>query len=141
MAFSGKKSTAFNPNSDEKKKVKTILIWEIHRRKAALKETDPEMLDKLVFLPFKDFYHLNLDFYMPIPKSDNRTVKNDKINDVLKHNIKPDLDNLEKFILDACNEILFADDKKIVKMQSRKLWSEDPRTEIEIFGFDHGKDS
>jgi len=133
------RTVEFNPCKKEKMDVKKILMRDIHKKKTDLKGKDPEMLDKLVFLPFKDYYHIELIFYFPVPRSDNQTVKKAKLEDSIKHAIKPDLDNLEKFILDACNDILFSDDKKIVKMQSRKLWSENPRTEIEIEGFDHAK--
>lgn len=36
---------------------------------------------------------------------------------------KPDLDNLEKAIFDAANQILWTDDCRIVKKHSQKVWA------------------
>lgn len=48
------------------------------------------------------------------------------------HTERIDLDNLIKFITDCANKILFDDDKQIVEIYAKKLYSVQPRTEIEI---------
>ncbi len=45
---------------------------------------------------------------------------------------KPDLDNLEKFVLDCGNGILWLDDRYIVQLSSRKIYSKNPCTIIEV---------
>jgi Holliday junction resolvase RusA-like endonuclease len=40
---------------------------------------------------------------------------------------RPDLDNYMKTALDACNEIVFADDSQIVKLIANKRYGEKPR--------------
>ncbi len=44
---------------------------------------------------------------------------------------RPDIDNLEKLVLDACNKFLWADDSQITTMMSRKRYGE-PRIELEV---------
>lgn len=45
---------------------------------------------------------------------------------------KPDLDNYFKAVTDAINGILYKDDGQIAAMICRKVYSYDPRTEIEV---------
>ena len=46
---------------------------------------------------------------------------------------RPDIDNYIKAILDCSNEILFKDDGQVAAVSSQKLYSLDPRIEIEIY--------
>ena len=46
--------------------------------------------------------------------------------------IKPDIDNYVKAILDALNGVAFRGDKQIISLNAKKLYSDKPRTEIEI---------
>lgn len=50
----------------------------------------------------------------------------------LKPNSKPDADNILKIILDALNELAYADDRTIYKMSVERIYSEIPHTEIII---------
>ena len=43
---------------------------------------------------------------------------------------KPDLDNVAKAVLDACNGVLYDDDKQVCSLRVEKAYSTDPRTEI-----------
>lgn len=85
-----------------------------------------------------DYYHVSLFFYFKIPKSDSKTIRDKKLSGILQHTSTPDLDNLEKFILDCMTGIFFSDDKKVVKLQSEKKWAEKGYTEIQIEGFSYG---
>ena len=96
---------------------------------------------KLFFKNFvKDFpeiknansYCMTLIFYISYPKSLNALNKNRMSWSNFAHNKKPDIDNLIKFYLDCANEILFDDDQKIVKIDSFKIYSDQPRTEIYV---------
>ncbi|MBQ2175307.1 MAG: RusA family crossover junction endodeoxyribonuclease, partial [Alphaproteobacteria bacterium] len=42
---------------------------------------------------------------------------------LLKHTVKPDLDNLTKALLDALNDIAWHDDAQIVDLQIRKEYT------------------
>lgn len=48
------------------------------------------------------------------------------------HNCKPDASNCYKFYEDVAIEIFYEDDKQIVEIYAKKLYSDQPRTEIEI---------
>lgn len=75
-----------------------------------------------------DPVELSMSFYMPIPSSISAKKKQE-----LKHHIKkPDIDNLQKFCLDCLNGVLFRDDRQVYKIEAVKLYSEDPRTQIEV---------
>ena len=43
-----------------------------------------------------------------------------------------DIDNITKSVLDACNGIVYVDDKQVVKTIVGKYWSINPRIEVEI---------
>ena len=78
-----------------------------------------------------------LRFYMPRPRIHFKTSKG-KVTENLKEwakevvycSSKPDIDNMEKFVFDACTGLLWEDDKHIVQCSSVKLYGK-PRTEIE----------
>jgi Holliday junction resolvase RusA-like endonuclease len=78
---------------------------------------------------------IEINFYMSRPKGHYGTGKNAN---VLKpsapewHTGRPDLDNLEKFVKDALNKIYWRDDSLICQTTCRKLYSDRPRTEIDI---------
>lgn len=79
---------------------------------------------------------LSITFYMPRPKHHYRTGK---YKNILKktspwlHTIKPDIDNLLKFVMDAGQNVIWADDCQIFQVETRKCYSKYPRTEIEYW--------
>lgn len=73
---------------------------------------------------------LKLLFVIAIPKSYSKKKRAFLLNQA--HTIKPDLDNLEKNILDRGNGILWVDDKMISSVTKRKLWGNEPYIEIDI---------
>ena len=60
--------------------------------------------------------YIKLDFYMPWPKS--------KKFKVIKHVSRPDLDNLEKAVLDALEGVMFKNDSQIWMKDSTKRYAE-----------------
>lgn len=54
-------------------------------------------------------------------------------------NKRPDLDNYIKAILDASNEILFKDDGQIAVLSAQKLYSLNPRIELEITNLEESR--
>ena len=96
-----------------------------------------------------DFYdlpiRLDVTFYMKAPKKmaeppkpRSRQKKKDEyamfIAEKIPHDKKIDLDNLEKSLYDSISksEIVWKDDCLIVEHRTRKLYSPNPRIEIEI---------
>lgn len=50
------------------------------------------------------------------------------------HTQRPDLDNIQKAILDGLNRIAFADDGQVSQITTRKLWGEQAKTIVTIYG-------
>lgn len=66
-------------------------------------------------------------YYFPIPASRRKKITPGDL-----HIIKPDVDNLTKFVLDVCNKILFNDDCQIAIECAKKMYDDNPRTEFRI---------
>jgi len=81
-----------------------------------------KLLNKMAKLSFKKAtpwegaVALNITFYMPRPKSCPKTR--------LYPEVRPDVDKLERCVLDALTGVLYADDGQVTDLQSRKRYSE-----------------
>jgi len=82
--------------------------------------------------PFAFPMMIDLTFFMPIPKSTSKAKKRQMVCGSIHHIKKPDIDNLQKFILDCMNNIVYKDDAQIVELNSKKLYAENPGTLIVI---------
>jgi Holliday junction resolvase RusA-like endonuclease len=64
---------------------------------------------------------VTIDYYFDRPKSMNRKKDEDKI---ICHTKKPDLDNLNKAVLDALSESgIWHDDRQVADLRSRKFYA------------------
>jgi Holliday junction resolvase RusA-like endonuclease len=70
---------------------------------------------------------LDVEFYMPI----KLTLKVRRPNTTY-HKTVPDIDNLCKFLTDAIKGVIILDDRLIVSLTAKKLYSSQPRTEFTI---------
>ena len=76
---------------------------------------------------------LTVYFYMPIPKSWSKAKKEEARTGRIRPTFRPDIDNLEKAIMDALNDgIGYNDDSLVVEKHSYEYYSDNPRTEIEL---------
>lgn len=75
---------------------------------------------------------LDLIFFMPIPQSLSGIKKRQMANGVVAHTKKPDLDNLQKFVLDCLNGLVFKDDAQISEIRAKKIYSNKPGTTIRL---------
>ena len=77
---------------------------------------------------------VDLKFYIKPPKAIARVKKNQNIlkSETLRVVNKPDLDNLEKSVLDSINGHAYEDDNQISDLHSCKRYSLNPRVEIVI---------
>lgn len=75
---------------------------------------------------------LDIVFFMPIPKSSSGIKKRQMANGVIAHMKKPDLDNLQKFVLDCLNGLAFRDDSQISEIRAKKIYSNKPGTLIRM---------
>ena len=68
---------------------------------------------------------MDMTFCMPIKKT-HRVLEGSY------HSYRPDADNLEKWIMDLCTGVIWADDCIVSVLSCRKIYSENPRTIVII---------
>ena len=116
-----------------------------HRTTRTGHRYDPSEVDKADLLavvrdnapdkPFSCPLRVGITFYFARPKSHYGTGRNAgklKLNAPRLHTKRPDRDNLDKFVLDALDGVFWLDDSIVCDGRLRKVYSERPRTEIEI---------
>lgn len=79
---------------------------------------------------FEGYVRMTLNLYYSIPKSDSKKKKLMKINNEIRPNKKPDIDNVAKLVADSLNEIAYKDDTQIIELECKKFYSDNPRMEI-----------
>lgn len=78
-------------------------------------------------------------FYgFPIPKSMPKKKIPDMLARIIRPAVKPDLDNLDKAVMDALNKVAYKDDSQIVAKVSKKHYAEIPSVTVVIA--DYGKE-
>lgn len=82
--------------------------------------------------PISGAISVSLRFRMPIPKSETKPVKAAMAAGEVPHTSKPDIDNLQKAILDGMNGIVFVDDSQIVRSFTTKVYSETPGVDVRV---------
>lgn len=75
---------------------------------------------------------VNLIFGMPIPKSTSKSKAKVMIEGAVKHTKKPDIDNMQKAVLDALNGIAWEDDSQIVKVTAEKEYAVKPYVHLYV---------
>lgn len=68
---------------------------------------------------------VRLVFYMPIPKSASKKKRILMESGQIKHTVKPDVDNLVKSVLDACNGVAYSDDNLVTTINAIKIYASD----------------
>lgn len=67
-----------------------------------------------------------------IPKSTSKKNREAMLNGKIRPTKKPDIDNIEKIILDALNKKAFYDDSQVVEIEVKKIYSETPCVIVEF---------
>lgn len=119
----------YDPQKKEKEVVKKIIaksIYNIFNGDDKNQIISASSLNKTVPID------IVLDFYLPYPVSLNNKNKNRYLWGFVSPSTKPDFDNLEKFILDCANKILYKDDGQIIHCVTKKFFSKNPRTIIKV---------
>lgn len=82
----------------------------------------------------KDYYvYVSGRFYLPIPKSDTIEITAKKLAGIIKPaNKKGDVDNYIKLVLDVLHDVTYDDDKHVIGITAEKIYSTDPRIELDI---------
>lgn len=79
---------------------------------------------------------VSLVIWYPIAMRTRKDIKIDMLSGILKPTKKPDIDNVVKIICDSLNGVAYKDDAQIVEIHAYKLYSENPRVEVEISLYD-----
>ncbi len=88
---------------------------------------------------FRGALRVDVDFYMPRPKSHFGTGRNAetiRASAPSRPITKPDKGKLERGTLDALEGIVYANDAQVVEGDSRKFYGEPARCEIRVFALD-----
>ena len=75
----------------------------------------------------------SLTAFFAIPSSKSKAEKKRMLEGIVRPVKRPDLDNVIKCVLDACNGIAYKDDSQIVTVVAEKFYSDTPRLELEIW--------
>lgn len=75
---------------------------------------------------------VNLIFGMPIPKSTSKKKAKVMLEGAIKHTKTPDIDNLQKAVLDALNGLAWEDDSQIVKVTAEKEYAVNPYVHLYV---------
>ena len=108
---------------------------------------DPSQGDKADFLalahqhapekPIDAPVRLSVSFEFARPKNHYRANGEVKPKAPAVHTSRPDIDNLEKFILDSLNGVFWRDDRLVYSIQASKIYGETPATRIGIEWDEH----
>ena len=88
---------------------------------------------KGVQMPENAPLYLEAIFYMPIPKSVPKWLRERMMTEQVYHTKKPDTSNILKSVEDAIIGIAYKDDAQIACECTKKVYSERPRVEVTIF--------
>ena len=75
---------------------------------------------------------MSVKAYVPVLTKFRKAEKIAALEGKIKPTAKPDADNILKAILDALNGLAYDDDRYIYKIEIERIYSEEPRVEIEI---------
>ena len=106
----------YNPNSKQKESAKWIVAEQMVSE-GYIKAADGPI-------------EVNLTFHMPIAKNSRRRAENALEGQWCCKG--KDIDNLAKFALDVLNKIAYEDDRLVSKLTCEKIYSQQPRVEIEV---------
>ena len=79
---------------------------------------------------FDGAVQINFGIFIEPPKSWSKKKRADALNGVIYPTTKPDWDNIVKGVQDACNGIVFVDDKQIINSSMTKRYAEIARVEV-----------
>lgn len=70
--------------------------------------------------------------FFKIPKSASKKMRRRMILNLEKPEKKPDIDNIEKIILDGLQGRAFEDDKQVIEITAHKAYGLEPRVLVEV---------
>lgn len=121
---------SYDPQEHAKKAIRKIM--EIKMRKA-INHRDRKIAIEASNLATSDIFEVNLTFHLPFPKNSTNGKKN-LFTWIGIPTAKPDIDNLAKFYLDCANGVIWNDDRQIISLNLKKIYTNKPKTTIKIIG-------
>lgn len=91
-----------------------------------------DYMNQLGWQPLKGAIRAEIEVFMQVPKSDSKKLKQAKLSGEIRPQVKPDVDNLCKTILDALNHLAYEDDKQVVECVIKKFYSEEPCVYVKL---------
>ena len=82
------------------------------------------------YIVSENYISMTIIAYFKIPKATSKIKKKLMLENKLRPDKKPDIDNIVKIICDALNEIAYRDDKQIIDLRIMKYYSENPKVEV-----------
>lgn len=76
----------------------------------------------------------HIQAFFSIPKSASKTKREKMLSGEIRPTKKPDWDNIGKIVCDSLNDLAYKDDSHIVTGSVKKLYSDEPRVEVELIG-------
>jgi Holliday junction resolvase RusA-like endonuclease len=73
---------------------------------------------------------VNMVFHMPMPKSWSQKRKKEQFGKPMTS--KPDIDNMQKFVLDILNGIAYQDDRYVTSGYFEKIWDYEGKAQISV---------
>lgn len=83
-------------------------------------------------IPLEDAVRAEVVAYYAIPTSYSKKKQQECLYGHIQVQSKPDVDNVSKIILDSLNGYAYIDDKQVVELHVIKMWSHEPRVEVNI---------
>lgn len=104
-------------------------------RKTEEAERDIRAMAKYVMCdepPIEGPVELDVTFTMDVPPSWTKTKRQQAYKQDIKPAVKPDLDNLLKTVMDACNGIVYTDDSQVVSIRASKRYASETEQAMTI---------
>ena len=96
-------------------------------------ELDCQLLCHVPDKPLEGLISVEFTAYMPIPKSTPKRARERRTDAKIPHGRKPDIDNLEKQLLDRLTKLGFwRDDGQVWRVLKEKVYSDRPRWKVRI---------
>lgn len=83
--------------------------------------------------PFETPMQLQVSCYYQLPKRWPKRLQQQALDGEVFPNVRPDLDNVVKAILDAMNGVVYQDDAQVVNLVATKRYATEPRVEVYLF--------
>lgn len=75
---------------------------------------------------------VRIEAFLAAPSSVSKKKRAAMLSGELRPTKRPDLDNIDKAILDGINGVVFKDDSQVVGLGSLKFWTDKPRVEVSV---------